>query len=102
VTRSGGPVVKLADGRPTAARKTTAVGPGREGGRRTGEVVMIEGKDRDETIRLTAEALGIPLAEAAFIYAIEAGESYGDVAIVDADGNLIPPADEDDQADDDD
>jgi hypothetical protein len=35
---------------------------------------MIEGKDREETIRLTAEALGVSIREAAFMYAVEHGE----------------------------
>lgn len=42
---------------------------------------MIEGKDREETIRLTAKALGISLAEAEFIVAIELGEIDGDVIV---------------------
>lgn len=54
---------------------------------------MIEGEDREETIRLTAEALRIPLAQAEFMYAIEHGEipPTGDVRV----------DDDDDQADDD-
>ena len=35
---------------------------------------MIEGKDREETIRLTSETLGISILDATFIYAIEHGE----------------------------
>lgn len=46
---------------------------------------MIEGKDRAETIRLTAEALSISEAEAEFIVAIELGEIRGDIIIVDDD-----------------
>jgi hypothetical protein len=42
---------------------------------------MIEGKDRQESIELTAAALGIPEAEAEFIVAIEMGEIDGDVVI---------------------
>lgn len=44
---------------------------------------MIEGKDKEETIRLTAEGLGISELEAAFIWAIEHGETDGDVIIID-------------------
>lgn len=44
---------------------------------------MIEGKDKEETIRFTAEGLGISLLEAEFIWAIEHGESDGDVVIID-------------------
>ena len=40
---------------------------------------MIEGKDREETIRLTAAHRGISEDEAEFIYAIEHGEITGDV-----------------------
>jgi hypothetical protein len=47
---------------------------------------VIEGKDREETIRLTAMAYGISLADAEFIYAIEKGEIRGDIVIVDDDG----------------
>jgi hypothetical protein len=53
---------------------------------------MIEGKDREETIRLTAEALGISVAEAEFIIAIETGEITGDVVELDGKGNEIDPA----------
>lgn len=35
---------------------------------------MVEGKDREETIRLTAETLRISIQRAAFIYQIEHGE----------------------------
>lgn len=44
---------------------------------------MIEGKDKAETIRLTAEFWGISLLEAEFIWAIEHGEIEGDVIKVD-------------------
>jgi hypothetical protein len=55
---------------------------------------MIEGATREETIELTAAALGIGLVEAEFIVAMELGEIDGDVVIVDEDGNEIrkPPA----------
>jgi hypothetical protein len=62
-------------------------------------VDMIIGRDRDETIRLTAEAEGISPAEAATMYAIAHGESFGDVIVVDADGDPIPLADADDDED---
>ncbi len=54
---------------------------------------MIEGRDREETIRLTAEALRVPLAQAEFMYAIEHDEipPTGDVRVGD---------DEDDDQDD--
>ena len=44
---------------------------------------MIEGKDREETIRLTAEGLGISPLEAEFIWAIEHDETQGDVIVED-------------------
>ncbi|MGD9617159.1 MAG: hypothetical protein AB7W06_17425 [Alphaproteobacteria bacterium] len=44
---------------------------------------MIEGKDRAESIRLTAEHLGMSLVDAAFIAAIEAGEIDGDSIAID-------------------
>lgn len=44
---------------------------------------MIEGKDREETIRLTAEALGISRVLAAFIVGQELGEIESDVVTVD-------------------
>ena len=50
---------------------------------------MIVGETRGETIRLTAEALGISEAEAEFIVAIELGEIDGDVVVLDEDGNEI-------------
>jgi hypothetical protein len=51
---------------------------------------VIEGKTREETIRLTAEALGIGLVEAEFIVAQELDEIESDVVTVDEDGNEIP------------
>ena len=53
---------------------------------------MIEGKDKEETIRLTAEGLGISRLEAEFIWAIEHGETAGDLVVVDDDGNEAKPA----------
>jgi hypothetical protein len=53
---------------------------------------MVEGKTREETVRFTAEALGISLAEAGFIVAQELGEIEGDVITVDDDGNPGAPA----------
>jgi hypothetical protein len=44
---------------------------------------MIQGKDREESIKLTAEALGITEREATFIVAMELGEIDGDVIEVD-------------------
>lgn len=46
---------------------------------------MIEGKDREDTIRLTARVLRIPTSEAEMMYAIEHGEipPTGDVQTVD-------------------
>jgi len=52
---------------------------------------MIKGKTKEETIRLTAEFLGISLIEAAFIWAQEHGEITGDVIVVGADGKPIKP-----------
>ena len=43
---------------------------------------MIEGKTREETIRLTARFLGISLVEAAFIWGQEHGTIKGDVIVV--------------------
>jgi hypothetical protein len=40
---------------------------------------MIVGKDREETVRLTAEALGESLDRAEMIVAFELGEITGDV-----------------------
>ena len=40
---------------------------------------MIEGKDREETIRLTAEVLGCDPVEAAEIWEMEHGSYAGDV-----------------------
>ena len=50
---------------------------------------MIQGKDREETVRLTAAALGISEADAEFIIAIELGEIDGDVVVLDKDGGEI-------------
>ena len=50
---------------------------------------MIEGKTKEETIRLTAEFLGISEIEAAFIYGLEHGTIKGDVIVVDGDGKPI-------------
>jgi hypothetical protein len=50
---------------------------------------MIEGKDREETIRLTAAALGITEADAEFIIAVELGEIDGDVVVLDEQGHEI-------------
>ncbi len=44
---------------------------------------MIEGKDKEETIQLTMQGLGISRLEAEFIWAIEHGEIDGDVIIED-------------------
>ncbi|HZP82588.1 MAG TPA: hypothetical protein VFB21_13190 [Chthonomonadaceae bacterium] len=43
---------------------------------------MIEGKTREETIRLTAQALGVSELEAEFIVAMEMGEIEGDVEVI--------------------
>ena len=43
---------------------------------------MIEGKTREETIRLTTAFLGISLVEAAFIWGQEHGTIKGDVIVV--------------------
>jgi hypothetical protein len=48
---------------------------------------MIEGKDREETIRLTAEFLEISVIEAAFIWGQEHGEIKSDVIIVEENRN---------------
>jgi hypothetical protein len=50
---------------------------------------MVEGKDREETIRLTGEALGISKNLAAFIVAQELGEIDGDEIALDEDGREI-------------
>lgn len=50
---------------------------------------MIAGKTREETIRITAEALQINEAEAEFIVAQELGEIDGDVVELDDDGREI-------------
>jgi hypothetical protein len=50
---------------------------------------VIEGDTPEETIRLTAEAYGISLDQAGFIYAIETGEIDSDVTAVDDDGNVM-------------
>ncbi len=55
---------------------------------------MIKGKDRDETIRLTAEALGCGLDQAAVIVAFELGETTGDRIDLAA-GGIDQNADED-------
>ena len=54
---------------------------------------MIEGRTREETIELTAQALGISLAEAEEIVALELGEVDGDQVALDDDGNEVsqPP-----------
>jgi hypothetical protein len=48
---------------------------------------MIEGKDRADTIRLTAAALGIGLVDAAFIVGQELGLIESDVVTVDEEGD---------------
>lgn len=53
---------------------------------------MIEGKDKEETIRLTARGLGISELQAAFIWAIEHGEIKGDVIIVNEHDDRTKPA----------
>jgi hypothetical protein len=50
---------------------------------------MVEGKTRKETVRLTAEALGVSIAQAGFIVAQELGEIEGDVITVDEAGNEV-------------
>jgi hypothetical protein len=50
---------------------------------------MIEGRDDDETARLTAEALRVTEDEARMIIAIERGEIDGDLIVIDEDGNPI-------------
>ena len=52
---------------------------------------MIEGKTREETIRLTAQALGISELEAEFIVAMEQGEISGDVEVVEEKASVAPP-----------
>jgi hypothetical protein len=52
---------------------------------------MVEGKTREETVRLTAEALGISTSEAEFIVAMELGEINGDVVVVDDNGRVVRP-----------
>jgi hypothetical protein len=51
---------------------------------------MIEGKNREETIRLTAAALGISRQDAEFIVAIELGEIDSDVVVLDEKGREVP------------
>jgi hypothetical protein len=48
--------------------------------------LIAEGKSRAQVIRAAALALGVDESEAAVIYAIETGESEGDVIAVDRDG----------------
>lgn len=50
---------------------------------------MIEGRNDDETARLTADALGVDEITARFIIAIERGEIDGDLIVLDDDGNLV-------------
>lgn len=50
---------------------------------------MIEGKTREETIRLTAKAYGISEVEAAFIWGLEHGTIKGDVIVIDTDGKPV-------------
>lgn len=54
---------------------------------------MIQGKTAEETVRLTAEALGVSEAQARFILALETDEIDGDLAPLDDQGNIIrePP-----------
>lgn len=52
---------------------------------------MIQGKDYEETVRLTASRLGCSEEMAAWIVSIETGHSTGDVRYVDRDGNPLPP-----------
>ena len=54
---------------------------------------MIWGKDREETVKLTAQAYGIPEMEARFILAQELGEIDSDDQVVDEHGNVILPHD---------
>lgn len=54
-------------------------------------VEMIEGKTREETIRLTAKFLGISEIEAAFIWGQEHGTIKGDVIVVDDDDMPVKP-----------
>lgn len=51
---------------------------------------MIEGKTREETIRLTARFLGISEVEAAFIWGQEHGTIKGDVIVVEDKGHARP------------
>jgi len=55
---------------------------------------MLVGKPKEETIRLTAVAYGIPEIEAAFIVGQELGEIDSDEIQLDEDGNEIPPPDD--------
>jgi hypothetical protein len=50
---------------------------------------MIQGKDTQESIKLTAAAYGISLVDAAEIVLIELGESDGDDIVTDEHGNVI-------------
>ena len=50
---------------------------------------MIEGKTRQETIRLTAEALKVNKVQAAFIVGMELGEIDGDVIVIDDRGRRV-------------
>jgi len=50
---------------------------------------VIEGKTREETIRLTAKAYGISEVEAAFIWGLEHGTIKGDVIVIDTDGKPV-------------
>jgi hypothetical protein len=59
---------------------------------------MIEGRTREETIRLTAQALGVSLQQAAFIVAMELGEIDGDSIELDEDGNEVRRKHEDEGA----
>jgi len=52
---------------------------------------VIEGKTKEETIRLTAEFLGISEIEAAFIWGQEHGEIEGDVIVVNNSGKPMLP-----------
>lgn len=55
---------------------------------------MIQGKTQEDTIRLTAPALGISELEAEFIVAMEQGEISGDIEIVEEEDSVppVPPA----------
>jgi len=50
---------------------------------------MIEGKTKEETIKLTAKFLGISEIEAAFMWGQEHGTIKGDVIVVDDKGDVI-------------